>query len=95
MKVDFTGNYASNVQDGPTASTATTAMSTAYMYSVWAFRPVSPTGSDMLNQMYDEGVNMTEDYRLTQYILHVMNIVTKPLTIYNSMLVRITNSSKD
>ena len=38
-------------------------MSTAYMYSVWAFRPVSPTGSDMLNQMYDEGVNMTEDYR--------------------------------
>ena len=63
LKVDFTGNYASNVQDGPTASTATTAMSTAYMYSVWAFRPVSPTGSDMLNQMYDEGVNMTEDYR--------------------------------
>ena len=63
LKVDFTGNHASNVQDGPTASTATTAMSTAYMYSVWAFRPVSPTGSDMLNQMYDEGVNMTEDYR--------------------------------
>jgi len=63
LKIDFTGNYASNVQDGPTASTATTAMSTAYMYSVWAFRPVSPTGSDMLNQMFDEGVNMSEDYR--------------------------------
>ena len=23
----------------------------------------SPTGSDLLNQMYDEGVNMSEDYR--------------------------------
>ena len=33
------------------------------MYSVWGFRPVSPTGTDLLNQMYDEGVNMSEDYR--------------------------------
>ena len=63
LKIDFTGNYASNVQDGPTVSTSTSSMSTAYMYSVWSFRPVSPTGSDLLNSMYDEGVNMSEDYR--------------------------------
>lgn len=63
LKIDFTGNYASTIQDGPTASTETTSMSTAYMYSVWSFRPVSPNGTDLLNQMYDEGVNMTEDYR--------------------------------
>ena len=63
LKIDFTGNYASNIQDGPTVSTSTTAMSTAYLYSVWAFRPVSPNGKDLLNEMYDEGVNMTEDYR--------------------------------
>ena len=63
LKVDMSANYSSTVQDGPTPSTGTTAMSTAYMYSVWAFRPVSPTGSDMLNQMYDDGVEMTEDYR--------------------------------
>ena len=63
LKIDFTGNYASTVQDGPTVSSATSSMSTAYMYSVWSFRPVSPTGSDLLNQMYDEGVNMSEDYR--------------------------------
>ncbi len=63
LKIDFNANYSSNVQDGPTVSTSTTSMSTAYMYSVWSFRPVSPTGSDLLNQMYDEGVNMTEDYR--------------------------------
>lgn len=63
LKVDMTANYASTVQDGPNPSTGTTSMSTAYMYSVWSFRPVSPTGSDLLNQMYDEGVNMSEDYR--------------------------------
>ena len=63
LKVDMSANYSSTVQDGPTPSTGTSAMSTAYMYSVWAFRPVSPTGSDMLNQMYDDGVEMTEDYR--------------------------------
>lgn len=63
LKVDFTGNYASNVQDGPTVSTSTSSMSTAYMYSVWSFRPVSPNGTDLLNSMYDEGVNMAEDYR--------------------------------
>lgn len=63
LKIDFNANYSSNVQDGPTVSTSTTSMSTAYMYSVWSFRPVSPTGTDLLNQMYDEGVNMTEDYR--------------------------------
>ena len=63
LKIDFNANYSSNVQDGPIVSTSTTSMSTAYMYSVWSFRPVSPTGTDLLNQMYDEGVNMTEDYR--------------------------------
>jgi TonB dependent receptor. len=63
LKVDFTGNYASIVQDGPSPSTATSSVSTAYMYSVWAFRPVSPNGTDLLNQMYDDGVNMNEDYR--------------------------------
>lgn len=63
LKVDLTANYASTVQDGPTPSTSTSAVSTAYMYSVWAFRPVSPNGTDLLNQMYDDGVNMSEDYR--------------------------------
>lgn len=63
LKIDMTANYSSTVQDGPTPSTGTSAMSTAYMYSVWAFRPVSPTGSDMLNQMFDDGVDMSNDYR--------------------------------
>lgn len=63
LKLDMNGNYASSVQDGPTPSTGTSAVSTAYMYSIWAFRPVSPKGTDLLNTMYDDGVNMAEDYR--------------------------------
>lgn len=63
LKVDLTANYASNVQNGPTASNATTSLSTAYMYSVWAYRPVSPSGADLMAELYDGEVNMTEDYR--------------------------------
>lgn len=63
LKATATLNYASTLQDGPTVSNNTTSMSTAYMYSVWSYRPVSPTGSDLLEEMYDESVNMAEDYR--------------------------------
>lgn len=63
LQVDLTANYASNVQNGPTASGATTSLSTAYMYSVWAYRPVSPSGADLMADLYDNDVNMTEDYR--------------------------------
>lgn len=61
--VDFTANYASNIQDGPTASSSTTAISSAYMYSVWGYRPVSPKGTDLLAAPFDDAVNMTDDYR--------------------------------
>lgn len=63
LKVDFNANYASTVQNGPTASTTTTSLSSAFMYSVWAYRPVSPSGSDLMEELYDGDVNMTEDYR--------------------------------
>ncbi|MEG1658974.1 MAG: TonB-dependent receptor [Bacteroides sp.] len=62
FKIDANANYSSNVQNGPNPS-STSAMSTAWMYSVWAYRPVSPSGSDLLNEIYDTDVNMAEDYR--------------------------------
>ena len=61
--VDFTTNYSTKVQDGPTASTTETAMSSAYMYSVWGYRPVSPKGTDLLAAPFDESVSMQDDYR--------------------------------
>lgn len=33
------------------------------MYSVWGYRPVSPSGSDLLAELYDEDVDINNDYR--------------------------------
>lgn len=63
LRLDFNINYASNVQEGPTASSSTTAMSSAYMYSVWGYRPVSPKGTDLISALYDDAVEMKDDYR--------------------------------
>ena len=63
LSASFNINYASNVQDGPTASSSTTARSAAYMYSVWGYRSVSPKGTDLLEVMYDDAVEMKDDYR--------------------------------
>lgn len=63
LKIDASANYASTIQNGPTASDATTSLSSAFMYSIWAYRPVSPNGSDLLSELYDGDINMTEDYR--------------------------------
>ena len=47
LKVDANANFASTTQNGPNPSNNTSAMSTAFMYSVWAYRPVSPSGADL------------------------------------------------
>lgn len=79
LKVDFNANYASTVQNGPTASTATTSLSSAFMYSVWAYRPVSPSGSDLMAELYDGDINMTEDYRFNP-VLSAQNEYRKRVT---------------
>ncbi len=61
--IDMNVNYAQNVQDGPTVSENETTPSASYMYSVWAFRPVSPTGKDLLKEAFDDSVPMSDDYR--------------------------------
>ena len=61
--IDFNANYSQNVQDGPTVSDDKTTPSASYMYSVWAFRPVSPTGKDLLKEAFDDSVPMSDDYR--------------------------------
>ena len=63
LKVDANANFASTVQNGPNPSTNTSSMSTAFMYSVWAYRPVSPSGADLMEEIYDTDIDMAEDYR--------------------------------
>ena len=63
IKVNANANFASNVQNGPNPSTAQTSVSNSLMYSVWGYRPVSPSGSDLLAELYDSDVDMSNDYR--------------------------------
>ena len=51
------------MQNGPNPSTAETTVSNSLMYSVWGYRPVSPSGSDLLAELYDSDVDMSNDYR--------------------------------
>lgn len=63
IKIDANANYASIVQNGVNPSANQSTPSNSLMYSVWGYRPVSPSGSDLLAEMYDEDVDMKDDYR--------------------------------
>ena len=63
IKIDANANYASIVQNGVNPSANQSTSSNSLMYSVWGYRPVSPSGSDLLAEMYDEDVDMKDDYR--------------------------------
>ena len=63
LQINANANFASTLQKGPTPSTETSAMSTAWMYSVWGYRPVSPSGSALKDELYDEDIDMSNDYR--------------------------------
>lgn len=79
LKVDANANFASTVQNGPNPSTGTSSMSTAFMYSVWAYRPVSPSGADLLDEIYDTDIDMAEDYRFNP-VLSAKNEYRKNIT---------------
>lgn len=63
VKINANANFASNVQNGPNPSANQTSVSNSLMYSVWGYRPVSPSGSDLLAELYDNDVDMSNDYR--------------------------------
>lgn len=63
FKIDANANFSSSVQDGANPASSGSSASNSLMYSIWAYRPVSPSGSDLLEQLYDEDVDMTNDYR--------------------------------
>lgn len=63
LKVNANANFASTVQNGQIPTNSTSSMTNALMYSVWGFRPVSPKGDNLLDEMYDNDVDMKDDYR--------------------------------
>lgn len=81
IKVNANANFASNVQNGPNPSTAQTSVSNSLMYSVWGYRPVSPSGSDLLAELYDSDVDMSNDYRFNPVLSAKTSIaVQRPTT---------------
>ena len=54
---------ARTIRNGADPTGGSVSVSNALMYSVWGYRPVSPTGANLMEQLYDDAVEMTEDYR--------------------------------
>lgn len=63
LKLKIISNVSRTVRNGADPTGGTVSVSNALMYSVWGYRPVSPTGVDLMEQLYDNAVEMTEDYR--------------------------------
>ena len=63
VKINASANYASVTQYGANPSINQSQASNSLLYSVWGYRPASPSGTDLLENMYDEDVDMNGDYR--------------------------------
>lgn len=63
LRVTMNANYARAITNGSAPSTSSWSATNNLMYSVWGYRPVSPSGTDLLDELVDPDVNMAEDYR--------------------------------
>ena len=79
FKIDANASYSSSVQNGANPAQSGSSSSNALMYSVWAYRPVAPSGSDLMEQLYDEDIDMTNDYRFNP-VLSARNEIRKNTT---------------
>lgn len=65
LVMDMNANYSRTATNGvtPTTAESTSSSSGWLMFSVWGYRPISPSGQDLLDEMFDEGVSGSNDYR--------------------------------
>ncbi len=63
LSVSMNANYARSITNGSAPSTSSWSATNNLMYSVWGYRPVSPTGNDLVDELVDPDINMAEDYR--------------------------------
>lgn len=66
FKVGINANYSNIVITGttPSSSTAQINASTNLMYSVWGYRPITGSGADLLNELFDPEVDENLNYRV-------------------------------
>ncbi len=81
IKLNADVNYSSKVLNGAVPSETTWSASNAWMYSVWAYRPVSPSGSDLLAELYDQEIMDANDYRFNP-VLSAKNEYRRKTTNY-------------
>ena len=79
FKITANASYSSNIQNGANPSQSGSSASNSLMYSIWAYRPVSPSGDDLMENMYDEDIDMANDYRFNP-VLSARNEVRKNTT---------------
>jgi TonB-linked SusC/RagA family outer membrane protein len=63
LRLRIITNATRTERNGADPTGGATSVSNALMYSVWGYRPVSPTGRNLMEELYDDAVEMTEDYR--------------------------------
>ena len=79
LSLSMNANYARSITNGSTPSTSSWSATNNLMYSVWGYRPVSPSGSDLLDELVDPDVDMAEDYRFNP-VLSAENEYRKKIT---------------
>lgn len=79
LRLRVISNASRTVRNGADPTGGATSMSNALMYSVWGYRPVSPTGSNLMEELYDDAIEMTEDYRFNP-VLSAQNEYRKTTT---------------
>lgn len=68
FKLSLNANYSRSIMNGSSPSGTTSSASSALMYSVWGYRPVTWNGVDLRNELYDPEVNTTNDYRFNPFL---------------------------
>ncbi|NLJ00402.1 MAG: SusC/RagA family TonB-linked outer membrane protein, partial [Bacteroidales bacterium] len=79
LRVRIISNATRTERNGVDPTGGDTSVSNALMYSVWGYRPVSPSGKDLMEELYDDAVEMTEDYRFNP-VLSAYNEYRKTTT---------------
>jgi len=79
LRIRIIGNGSRTIRNGADPTGGSVSISNALMYSVWGYRPISPTGADLMQQLYDDAVEMTEDYRFNP-IMTARNEYKKTIT---------------
>lgn len=82
IKVGINTNYASSSYYGAPISGSNFSASVSTLYGVWGYRPVTGSGVDLSDQLYDPGLaqsNVYSDYRVNP-ILDLQNRINKNKT---------------